>query len=219
MSSTGVPGFTAVPRAAVVLGDQNAMCAVGRCQRRRKRHRATAYRTGRGGQLDGDAGAESGCGLDPCTAIALRDHRVHRRQAEPRALSARLGREEGFERARGDRIRHACAGVAHLQYHMFGAIVVRLLTHDDAADAAGWQHRVAGVGDELHYRLLELTTVSIDMKIRRHVEHQLQPLSANARQQAFHAVQRVGDRSNLWLPLRPRHVTTREKFLIRKHRV
>ena len=90
---------------------------------------------------------------------------MHDGQAQPRADSDRLGREERLEHALERGAIHADAGVRHLEHRVGGAVAAMGAAQHDRQHAAALAHRVGGVGAEVHQHLVQLHRIGLH---RRH---------------------------------------------------
>ena len=89
------------------------------------------------------------------------DDAACQREAQPRPLALRLGGEERLEDPGLDLRRDARAGVGDLDAHA-PTRIVRARRETQPARRGGVQHRLTGVGDEIHGDLPQLVPVGPD---------------------------------------------------------
>ena len=122
-------------------------------------------------QVDLEAGASPGLGVDPDVAAGLADDPVDGGESEAGASAGGLGREEWFEEPEAGGAVHPDAGVGdgehdvrargHLEV-LDGVGLIELDVGRLDGDRAAEGHGVAGVDDEVHDDLVDLASVGAD---------------------------------------------------------
>lgn len=140
----------------LVLGEQDRLGSTGRARwRRRLRKRCGGVR-----EQDRERRAPPGLRLDVDCPPALQHDPVHGREAEARAASRLLRREERLEGPCTGRLIHALAGVADAKAQRGRAIVLDGLGLDRQLSTR--RHCVACVQRQVDQHLLELTGIGVD---------------------------------------------------------
>ncbi|MNE63838.1 hypothetical protein D3C80_1592130 [compost metagenome] len=127
-------------------------------------------------QLQTHQSAFARCGFNLHPAAGLANKAVNHRQPQPAAAADCLGGEERFEHLRFHFLRHAAAGVDHLQRHhvLFFATAAHhsLVIDTDLDHAAAAFHGIPGVDYQVDQRVFQLIGI--------HPRRPAGPLSLNA---------------------------------------
>src|SRR5512143_3622491 len=88
--------------------------------------------------------------------MPLHDDAMRDTEAQARSLAGRLGGEKGIENVRADGVRHARAGIFHLDSDPL------IIVAGSQRDVAFAVHRIDGVVYEVRPDLIELAAVSVN---------------------------------------------------------